>query len=154
MNESKKIVLKISLLYALTTLIFLAIVFYGWYQKEKESLIEERVLQLRESTHNLAMHLYEKLQFNYNGNFFKILEETSKELEIPFSLNTSSGEIIFSTLKEVENTKEFRQILQERGIPISFRKDHRHIDRIVIAGDNVYLVTQRIGGRFWSLDSR
>ncbi|WP_286030615.1 sensor histidine kinase [Helicobacter pullorum] len=151
MNESKKIVLKISLLYALTTLIFLAIVFYGWYQKEKESLIEERVLQLRESTHNLAMHLYEKLQLNYNGNFFKILEETSKELEIPFSLNTSSGEIIFSTLKEVENTKEFRQILQERGIPISFRKDHRHIDRIVIAGDNVYLVTQRIGGRFWSL---
>ena len=151
MNESKKIVLKISLLYALTTLIFLAIVFYGWYQKEKESLIEERVLQLRESTHNLAMHLYEKLQFNRNGNFFKILEETSKELEIPFSLNTSSGEIIFSTLKEVENTKEFRQILQERGIPISFRKDHRHIDRIVIAGDNVYLVTQRIGGRFWSL---
>ena len=151
MNESKKIVLKISLLYALTTLIFLAIVFYGWYQKEKESLIEERVLQLRESTHNLAMHLYEKLQLNYNGNFFKILEETSKELEIPFSLSTSSGEIIFSTLKEVENTKEFRQILQERGIPISFRKDHRHIDRIVIAGDNVYLVTQRIGGRFWSL---
>ena len=70
MNESKKIVLKISLLYALTTLIFLAIVFYGWYQKEKESLIEERVLQLRESTHNLAMHLYEKLQLNYNGNFF------------------------------------------------------------------------------------
>ena len=63
----------------------------------------------------------------------------------------ASSEIIFSTLKEVENTKEFRQILQERGIPISFRKDHRHIDRIVIAGDNVYLVTQRIGGRFWGL---
>ena len=42
MNESKKIILKISLLYALTTLIILAIVFYGWYKKEKDFLFEEK----------------------------------------------------------------------------------------------------------------
>lgn len=150
MNESRKIALKISLLYAITSFVFLVLVFYGWYQKEKESLIEERVLQLRESAHNLAMNLYERLQGNPN-NLFKILQESGRELEISFSLNRENGEVIFSALKEPIKTEDFKKILQERGRPISFKKNHKHIDRVVVIKDNVYLITQRVGGRFWHL---
>lgn len=150
MNESRKIALKISLLYTITSFIFLIFVFYGWYQKEKQSLIEERTLQLRESAHNLAIYLQEKLQTSPD-NLFELLQESAKELDISFSLNKENGEVIFNALKEPIQTKDFQNILKRKGIPISFKKNHKHIDKIVIIKDNVYLVTQRVGGRFWCL---
>lgn len=150
MNESRKIALKISLLYTITSFIFLIFVFYGWYQKEKQSLIEERILQLRESAHNLAIYLQEKLQTSPD-NLFELLQKSAKELDIAFSLNKENGEVIFNALKESIQTKDFRNILKRKGIPISFKKNHKHIDKIVIIEDNVYLVTQRVGGRFWRL---
>ncbi|EES89100.1 sensor histidine kinase [Helicobacter canadensis] len=150
MNESRKIALKISLLYTITSFIFLIFVFYGWYQKEKQSLIEERILQLRESAHNLAIYLQEKLQTSPD-NLFELLQKSAKELDITFSLNKENGEVIFNALKESIQIKDFQNILKRKGIPISFKKNHKHIDKIVIIEDNVYLVTQRVGGRFWRL---
>ncbi len=149
MNESRKIALKISLLYVITSVIFLALVFYGWYQKEKESLIEERMLQLRESAHNLVMNLYERLQSD-SDNLFKVLQESGRELDIAFSLNRENGEVIFSELKEPIKTEDFKKIIQDRGMPIRFKKNHKHPDRIVVIKDNVYL-TQKISGKFLRL---
>lgn len=121
MNESRKIALKISLLYTITSFIFLIFVFYGWYQKEKQSLIEERILQLRESAHNLAIYLQEKLQTSPD-NLFELLQKSAKELDITFSLNKENGEVIFNALKESIQIKDFQNILKRKGIPISFKK--------------------------------
>ncbi len=150
MNESRKIALKISLLYTITSFIFLIVVFYGWYQKEKQSLIEERTLQLRELAHNLAIYLQEKSQTKPN-DLLQLLQESAKELDISFSLNKENGEVIFSALKNPITKRDFRNLLTRKGTPINFKKNHKYTDKIIIIEDNVYLVTQRMGGRFWRL---
>ncbi|MDY5616655.1 MAG: HAMP domain-containing sensor histidine kinase [Helicobacter sp.] len=150
MNESRKIALKISLLYTITSFIFLIVVFYGWYQKEKQSLIEERTLQLRELAHNLAIYLQEKSQTKPN-DLLQLLQESAKELDISFSLNKENGEVIFSALKNPITKRDFRNLLKRKGTPINFKKNHKYTDKIIIIEDNVYLVTQRMGGRFWRL---
>ena len=150
MNESRKIALKISLLYTITSFIFLIVVFYGWYQKEKQSLIEERTLQLRELAHNLAIYLQEKSQTKPN-DLLQLLQESAKELDISFSLNKENGEVIFNALKNPITKRDFRNLLKRKGTPINFKKNHKYTDKIIIIEDNVYLVTQRMGGRFWRL---
>ncbi|MCL9819589.1 sensor histidine kinase [Helicobacter colisuis] len=150
MNESRKIALKISLLYTITSFIFLIVVFYGWYQKEKQSLIEERTLQLRELAHNLAIYLQEKSQTKPN-DLLQLLQESAKELDISFSLNKENGEVIFSALKNPITKRDFRNLLTRKGTPINLKKNHKYADKIIIIEDNVYLVTQRMGGRFWRL---
>ena len=150
MNESRKIALKISLLYTITSFIFLIVVFYGWYQKEKQSLIEERTLQLRELAHNLAIYLQEKSQTKPN-DLLQLLQESAKELDISFSLNKENGEVIFSALKNPITKRDFRNLLTRKGTPINLKKNHKYTDKIIIIEDNVYLVTQRMGGRFWHL---
>ena len=150
MNESRKIALKISLLYTITSFIFLIVVFYGWYQKEKQSLIEERTLQLRELAHNLAIYLQEKSQTKPN-DLLQLLQESAKELDISFSLNKENGEVIFSALKNPITKRDFRNLLTRKGTPINLKKNHKYTDKIIIIEDNVYLVTQRMWGRFWRL---
>ena len=98
--------------------------FYGWYQKEKQSLIEERTLQLRELAHNLAIYLQEKSQTGPN-DLLQLLQESAKELDISFSLNKENGEVIFSALKNPITKRDFRNLLTRKGTPINFKKNHK-----------------------------
>lgn len=152
MDVSKKTALKILVLYLLTSCIFLLLVFYGWYNTKKDSIIESQINTLLESAHTLAVFLYEHVQ-NYPKdskifNYKQLLEDAHRELGIVFLLVRESGEIIFNTSEDIQNSQQVRDILNAQ----SFSKySSRRKDKIVLMQDEIYLVTQRIGGKFWHL---
>ncbi|MBX7490673.1 HAMP domain-containing histidine kinase [Helicobacter sp. Faydin-H64] len=153
---SKKTAFKILVLYMLTSCVFLALVFYGWYQTKKDSIIESKVNTLFENAHTLVVHLYEQSQ-NYPRNsnaldYKKLLETAHSELGITFLLVKKNGEILFNTQENIKDSKEVREILSAPAFlqaPTLKTSRHHKNDKIVRINDGMYLITQRMGGRFW-----
>ncbi|MBD5164278.1 HAMP domain-containing sensor histidine kinase [Helicobacter sp.] len=145
--EARGTALKILALYVLTSCVFLGIVFYGWYQKEKSGILESKAIILRENAHTLVMNLYEKLQMETTQEIQSLFSQTSQEFQIPFMMLTHRGEIIFSSLDEEKSQEEINAILYVQGESVRFFKN----DRIVVLGDTMILVTHHIGKSFWYL---
>ena len=68
MDISKKTALKILALYALTSCVFLTLVFYGWYATKRDSIIKAHISALNDSAHTLLMQIYEQSQNAQNLN--------------------------------------------------------------------------------------
>lgn len=153
-DVSKKTAFKILALYMLTSCVFLVVVFYGWYQTKKDSILESKINALFENAHTLIVYLYEQSQNNLAQNptpktldYKELFKSAYNELGIPFLLVRDNGEIIFSALEEINTPNQVREILETQ----SFLKTSNHrSDKIVFADTGMYLITQR-GGRFWRL---
>lgn len=143
--EARRTTLKILALYVLTSCIFLSVVFYGWYQKEKSAILESKAVMLRENAHVLVMNLYERLQMDTTQDIQGLFSQISQEFQIPLMMLTHRGEILFSSLEEEKSQEEINAILSARGESIGLMKN----DRIVMMGDTMILVTHRIGKPFW-----
>lgn len=144
MEMGKKTALKILALYVLTSCVFLSFVFHGWYGTKKDSIIESKVNALFESAHTLAMYLYESSQNSPILDYHNLLTHAHETLGIPFLLVKENGEVLFSTLKPSISITE---ILQAQPCLNPRRKG----DKIVCIADEMYLITQRIGGKFLRL---
>lgn len=143
--EARRTALKILALYVLTSCVFLGIVFYGWYQKEKSAILESKATMLRENAHTFVMNLYEKLQMDTTQEIQSLFSQVSQEFPIPFMILTHRGEVIFSSLNKEKSQEEINAILYAQGESAGLAKN----DRIVILDDTMILVTHRIGKPFW-----
>ncbi|TLD84555.1 HAMP domain-containing histidine kinase [Helicobacter sp. MIT 11-5569] len=151
-DVSKKTAFKILALYMLTSCVFLVVVFYGWYQTKKDSILESKINALFENAHTLVVYLYEQSQNNPAKalDYKELFKSAYRELGIPFLLVRDNGEIIFSALEEINTPNQVREILDAQ----SFLKASNHRrDKIVFADTGMYFITQR-GGRFWHLMQR
>ncbi|CAM2792252.1 sensor histidine kinase [Helicobacter burdigaliensis] len=146
LGESKKTILNILSLYLITSCILLGVFFYGWYQKEKEVILDNKILELRELSHGFIVHLYEHLK-EEQGGFKGLIEDTSRELQIPLGIVNAKGIVVFSTLetfKKGDNISKF--------IPKDLNKKHKaHNDRVIKIQEESFLLTQRSWGKFWRL---
>lgn len=145
--EARETALKILALYISTSFIFLSIVFYGWYQKEKVAILESKAIVLRENAHTLAINFYERLQVD-TENMQDLLHRIAKEFQIPFMVVTHKGEVVFSSLSQEKSKKEVQAIWHTDDLDLI--KSNHH-DRIVVVEDKIYFITQRAMGRFWHL---
>lgn len=145
--EARKTALKILALYISTSFVFLSIVFYGWYQKEKVAILESKAIVLRENAHTLAINFYERLQVD-TGNMQDLLHRIAKEFQIPFMVVTHKGEVVFSSLSREKSEEEVQAIWHTNDLDLI--KSNHH-GRIVVVEDKIYLIMQRVGGRFWYL---
>lgn len=141
MEISKKTAFKILILYMLTSCVFLALVFYGWYQTKKDSIIESKINALFENAHSLVVYLYEHAQNSKDFDYKTLLSAAHKELGIEFLL-FRDGEILFSTSKQTG--KQIQEIFSAKPL---LKPNHRS-DKVVRLGNEMYLITQRIGRRF------
>lgn len=95
-RENQKTILKILLLYVVTSMLFLGIVFYGWFLKEKNNYLALKFAQLNQEAHTLVADIYEI--FKEKGDFILALRESAENLNLAFMLiNSKRGEIIFNT---------------------------------------------------------
>ncbi|PZT47937.1 two-component sensor histidine kinase [Helicobacter valdiviensis] len=145
LTDGKKTILNILSLYLITSCVLLGIFFYSWYQKEKEVIIDDKILELRELSHSFITHLYDHLKEG-EQDFLKLLEETSLELQIPFGIANARGNVLFSTLERFKKGDNIQEFISYQDI----EKKHRaHNDKIIKVENDTFLLTQRAGGRFW-----
>lgn len=150
MDMSKKTAFKILALYMLTSFVFLALVFYGWYGTKKDSIVESKINTLFENAHSLVVYLYEQVQNSLSKDldYKKLLSSAHNELGISFLLIKENGEILFNALENLQNPKQIQAILNAQSL---LKAPNHRGDKIVLKEDTMYLITQRIGGRFWHL---
>ena len=134
MDISKKTALKILALYALTSCVFLTLVFYGWYATKRDSIIKAHISALNDSAHTLLMQIYEQSQNTQNPNI--LLEDS----EIPFVLITDNGTIILNTLEHIRDSAQIQEILNAPEL-LSRTRRNRIIKATQLNG-RIYLITQ------------
>ena len=143
MDISKKTALKILALYALTSCVFLTLVFYGWYATKRDSIIKAHISALNDSAHTLLMQIYEQSQNAQNLN--TLLEDS----EIPFVLITDNGTIILNTLEHIRDSAQIQEILNAPEL-LSHTRRNRIIKATQLNG-RIYLITQFPSKRFLHL---
>lgn len=141
MNETKKVALRIGLLYAITSFIFLLIIFYVLYEQEERSIIDLRASALRDVNYSLETNL----RNNYS-NFKEILDLFSSDNNIGIVIGKESGNSIYnnSSLSEYE-VKNL--VYKDKGIFT------RYIGRskIIIDNDDAILVSYGVDKAFYKL---
>lgn len=133
MNEVKKVALNISLLYALTSFVFLLLVFYIFYEQQERDLLERRTLEVRDVLRELEGSLHD----NYE-NFTEILDLFSKENNIKVAITREDGKIVYNnTFLAREKIQDF--IYKDTGNLVLYKGR----SKLVISGDNALLITHR-----------
>lgn len=133
MNEVKKVALNISLLYALTSFVFLLLVFYIFYEQQERDLLERRTLEVRDVLRELEGSLHD----NYE-NFTEIIDLFSKENNIKVAITREDGKIVYNnTFLAREKIQDF--IYKDTGNLVLYKGR----SKLVISGDNALLITHR-----------
>ncbi|MDA3969023.1 sensor histidine kinase [Helicobacter ibis] len=133
MNEVKKVALNISLLYALTSFVFLLLVFYIFYEQQEMDLLERRTLEVRDVLRELEGSLHD----NYE-NFTEIIDLFSKENNIKVAIIREDGKIVYNnTFLAREKIQDF--IYKDTGNLVLYKGR----SKLVISGDNALLITHR-----------
>lgn len=140
MDSSKKTALQILVLYVLTSCVFLAIVFYGWYQKEKDSIIKEAISTMRDVVHTLMVNLYEQ---RHNGDLKEALKYATQGFATPFVVVNGAGEALF-VHKETLPKDTIQSVLENKSRNLK----HRY-DSVVFLKNDVYLISMRLSPRLW-----
>ena len=136
MKDSKKITLKILLLYVVSSFIFLGIVFYGWFLHEKKALLREKILLLHQQSHLIMSEFY--AQKKEGKDFEQSLKEVSKNTQIPFALVDKNALVYFSSIKTdldfLKDKEENKAIFDSKNV--------------FFFEDFIYLLSKKNGARF------
>lgn len=130
MNFSqKRVVWKILALYLISSSVFISVIFSILYEKQKELLIEQKSLNIKEARSFIARNL--------NKHKFKNFKELAENLEVNFSV-TLKDRLIFSNFKPKEEIYLKKGLfLYENTIYLHTKLPKNKNLNILLKGENI-----------------
>lgn len=140
LSEAQIVALKIGALYLISSFTFLGIVFYGYFAKEREIVLENQHIESRENFHTLFLEIYRL--FDDNG-IKEAMKKAAQTTNNKFAIFHQNGSILFNGSDFSE--EDLREIWAKYSAGAGFYLDKKEHSRVFGFNGEQLLISPHFG---------